>query len=415
MPLDKAKRGQVQDAKLYQGQYMKHQYGAIDAKHSKYYNSHPAIADLIPRAKSRIPFFAWEYLVSGTGRERLVDHNLSRISRIELTPKFMGGSHDVNLQTDLMGQTYAAPFGIGPVGMTGMMWPGGEHMLARTSVRHNIPYCLSTVACESPETVGPVCEGNGWFQLYVPADRKICIDIINRARESGFKTLMVTADVPVPSMRERQRKAGLKVPPDTDIRTLLRIAARPQWAWATLRYGKPRFRLLEKYADSGDLKEVSSFLGRQLSDVLNLEYMKFIRSQWKGNLVVKGILHPDDARALAEIGVDGIIVSNHGGRQFDAAPAAIDQLPKVAKAINGKCAIMYDSGITTGLDIIRALALGAQFVLLGRAFLYGITALGEEGGDHVAAILKEDMTNNLKQLGVRKLSQLPNCLSTPGK
>lgn len=389
---------------------MKHQYGAIGARHSKYYNSHPAVADLIPFAKNRIPHFAWEYLDSGTGNERLVDHNTERMQAIELTPKFMDGSHDVNLETTLMGTTHCAPFGIGPIGMTGMMWPGGEHMLARTSVRHNIPYCLSTVACEAPETVGPMCEGKGWFQLYVPADREICADIMKRAWDSGFKTLVVTADVPVPSMRERQRKAGLKVPPETDLKTLLRIAARPRWAIATLRYGKPRFRLLEKYAKSGDLKEVSSFLGRQLSDVLNLEYMKFIRTQWKGKLVVKGILHPDDAKALVSVGVDAIVVSNHGGRQFDAAPAAIDVLAQISKSVEGRCAVIFDSGVRTGLDILRAIALGADFILLGRAFIYGIAALGEEGGDHVAAILKEDMSNNLKQLGVQNLGELSNRL-----
>ena len=389
---------------------MKHQYGTIGGKQSKNYNKYPSIKDLMEPSRRRIPFFAWEYLVSGTGSERLVDHNLSALENIEMTPQFMSGAFDIPLQTQLMGETYSAPFGIAPIGMTGMMWPDGEHMLARTSVRHNIPYCLSTVACEAPESVGPMCKGNGWFQLYVPADREICKDIMKRAWDAGFRTLMVTADVPVPSMRERQRKAGLQVPPATDWKTLMRVAARPQWAKATLRHGKPRFRLLEKYAETGDLKEVSSFLGRQLDDVLNVDYMKFIREEWKGKLVVKGILHEADAKKLVSVGVDGIVVSNHGGRQFDGAPAAIDVLPKIVKAVNKKCAVLYDSGIRSGLDILRAMALGADFVLLGRAFLFGITALGEEGGDHVAAILKEDVTNNLKQLGVRSMDKLSSCL-----
>ena len=392
---------------------MKHQYGTIGGKQSKNYNRYPAINDLMEPSRRRIPFFAWEYLVSGTGSERLIDHNLSALEKIEMTPQFMSGAFDIPLETQLMGETYSAPFGIAPIGMTGMMWPDGEHMLARTSVRHNIPYCLSTVACEGPESVGPMCKGNGWFQLYVPADREICKDIMKRAWDAGFKTLMVTADVPVPSMRERQRKAGLQVPPATDWKTLMRVAARPKWAKATLRHGKPRFRLLEKYAQSGDLKEVSSFLGRQLDDVLNVDYMKFIREEWKGKLVVKGILHEEDAKKLVSVGVDGIVVSNHGGRQFDGAPAAIDVLPKIVKSVNKKCAVLYDSGIRSGLDILRAMALGADFVLLGRGFLFGITALGEEGGDHVAAILKEDITNSLKQLGVRSMDELPLCLRKP--
>ena len=389
---------------------MQHGYGKIGAKKTKYYDRFPRVEDLRARTKSRIPFFAWEYLDSGTGVERLVEHNRQRVQSVEMVPQFIGGGFEIDLKTTLMGETYASPFGIGPVGMTGLMWPGGEHMLARTASRFNIPYCLSTVACEEPESVGPLCDGNGWFQLYVPADRDICADLLERAWNSGFRTLMVTADVPVPSMRERQRKAGLKVPTDTNLKTILRVAARPQWALATLRYGKPRIRTLEKYAKSGDLRQVSSFLGRQLSDVLNLDYIKFIRQMWKGNFVVKGILHENDALKLIDAGVDAIVVSNHGGRQFDAAPAAIDVLPDIAKAVDGKCAVIYDSGIRTGLDIVRALALGADFVLLGRAFLYGIAALGEEGGDHVANILNEDIGNNLKQLGVRELSELPGCL-----
>ncbi|MCF6321617.1 MAG: alpha-hydroxy-acid oxidizing protein [Rhizobiaceae bacterium] len=390
---------------------MQHQYGTIVATLSRYYNAYPSVADLMEPARRRIPFFAWEYLDSGTGAERLPAHNLQRLQEVEMVPQFMGGASNINLETRLMGETYAMPIAIGPIGMTGMIWPGGEHILARTAARQNIPYCLSTVACEAPESVGPLCEGKGWFQLYVPADQKICADMMQRAWDSGFRTLMVTADVPVPSTRERQRKAGLKMPLEVDYKTLLRVAARPTWALATLRYGKPRLRMLEKYAESGDLKEVSSFLGRQLSEVLNLDYMKFIREQWKGKLVVKGILHEEDAKSLVKIGVDGIVISNHGGRQFDGAPAAIDVLPAISKAVNKKCAVLYDSGIRTGLDVLRALALGADFVLLGRAFIYGIAALGEEGGDHVAGLLKEDMANNLKQLGVQGLDELPGCLS----
>lgn len=386
---------------------MQHQYGDNSSKYSDRY---PAIADLVKPARSRMPYFAWEYLDSGTGVERLVTHNHQRLQAIEMLPKYFAGNFDVSLQTTLMGQTYAAPFGIAPVGMTGLMWPVGEHMLAKTAARHNIPYCLSTVACAAPETVGPLCEGNGWFQLYVPLDREICIDILNRAWQSGFRTLVVTADVPIPSMRERQRKAGLKVPPETNLKNIFRVAIRPQWAWATLRHGKPGFPGLEKYAASGDLRNVSTFLGRQLTDNLNLEYLKLIRDNWQGRIIVKGILHEDDAKNLVEAGVDGIVVSNHGGRQFDGAPAAIDALPPIVKAVGDKCAILYDSGIRGGLDVLRALALGAQFVLVGRPFLYGIAALGELGGDHVVEILTADITNNLRQLGAHEIGNLKSHL-----
>ena len=389
---------------------MQHQYSIPG---SEYSDNYPSIADLEIPAKRRIPFFAWEYLDSGTGLERLVPHNRERLQAIEMVPRFFDGNFKIPLQTKLLGETYDSPFGIAPVGMTGLMWPGGEKLLAKTAARNNIPYGLSTVACQTPETVGPLCEGNGWFQLYVPSDREMCIDVINRAWQSGFRTLIVTADVPTPSMRERQRKAGLKVPPDNSLKSLFRVAIRPHWAWATLRHGKPGFPTLEKYAKSDDMQEVSSFLGRELSDALNLEYLKFIRDNWQGKLIVKGILHEDDAKKLVKAGVDGIVVSNHGGRQFDGAPAAIDVLPVIVKAVGKKCAIIYDSGIRSGLDVIRALALGAEFVLLGRPFLYGIAALGEFGGDHVVEILNADLTNNYRQLGVRDISQLSSCLRQP--
>jgi L-lactate dehydrogenase (cytochrome) len=281
---------------------MQHQYGSPGKQQSKHYNIYPSVNDLKKPARRRIPHFAWEYLDSGTGAERLVDHNLQRLQRIEMVPQFMGGGFNVSLETRLMGKTYGLPFGIGPVGMTGLMWPGGEHMLARTAARQNIPYCLSTVACETPESVGPICEGNGWFQLYAPADRNICADMLNRAWDSGFGTLVITVDVPITATCERQRRAGLKMPPDKDLKTLLRVAARPHWALATLRHGMPRLKLLEKYAQSNDLKDVSSFLGRQLSEVLTLDYIKFIRGIWKGKIVVKGILHDKDARMLVGAG-----------------------------------------------------------------------------------------------------------------
>lgn len=389
---------------------MQHKYGSSGEYQSKYNDIYPSIEDLKAKAKTRMPFFAWEFLDSGTGREQLAARNISQLSSIQMVPKFLDGARDVSLETEMMGQTHSVPFGIAPIGMTGLMWPNGERYLAKTAARYNFPYCLSTAACAAPETIGPLCDGKGWFQLYVPADRKICADMLERAWESGFRTMMVTADVPIPSMRERQRKAGMRVPPSIDLKTIMRVAMRPRWALATLKNGSPRLKMLEKYAESGDLVDVSSFMGRQMNDVLNLDYIQAIRKMWKGKMIVKGILHVDDAVALTEIGVDGILVSNHGGRQFDGAPAAIDVLPEIAQAVDGKCSVLFDSGVRTGLDVLRALALGADFVLLGRAFIYGVAALGEKGGDHVYNILKEDITNNLKQLGVRRLSELKGCL-----
>ncbi len=279
-------------------------------------------------------------------------------------------------------------------------------MLAGTAARHGIPYCLSAVACETLESVGPITQGRGCFQLYPPRSRAIRDDLIRRAHESGFAALMLTIDVPTYGMRERPRRAGLRVPAGMSLNTLMQIAVRPGWAIATLLHGTPRFRTIETYGRNADRRRAAEFVLHELNEAVDGTYLSEIRNQWKGPLILKGILHPEDARRAIGLGVDGIIVSNHGGRQFDAAPASINALPEIVDAVGGKTTILLDSGVRTGLDVLRAIALGADFVLLGRAFMYGIAALGEKGGDHVARLLKEDIAGNMKQLGVASLEAL---------
>jgi L-lactate dehydrogenase (cytochrome) len=249
-------------------------------------------------------------------------------------------------------------------------------------------------------------QGQGWFQLYPPKDRAIRDDLIRRARESGFKALIVTLDVPVYGMRERQRRVGLKESPKIGLRTMWQMAVRPSWVGATLRHGAPRFRTLEPYARNKDRNSASHFVLHELSAEVDIRYLAEIRELWSGPLLLKGILHPTDARKAVKLGVDGIIVSNHGGRQFDGAPASIEALPRIFEAVGGATTIMLDSGVRTGLDVVRAIVLGADFVLVGRGFLYGIGALGRRGGDHVVRILKDDVANNMTQLGVASLETL---------
>ncbi len=365
-------------------------------------DDYPAIADLAWRAKRRMPRFAWEYLDSGTGRENLLARNRSALDEVRLVPRFLRGPIAADTQTSLLGREYSAPFGIAPVAQTGMMWPGGEAMLAATAKRRNLPYCLSTVSVAPPEAIGPLTDGRGWFQLYPMADREICNDIMARAEAAGFETLVVTVDASVLSMRERQRRAGIKLPPRTDLATIAQILARPAWLRGVLKHGAPKIGLMEKYAASNSTTKQALVLRDQLVDVLDWDYLREIRDVWRGPIVLKGLLHEGDAVAAADAGMDAIVVSNHGGRQFDAAPASIEALPAIAQAIGGKVPLLFDSGVRGGLDILRALALGADFVLLGRAFIYGIAALGEAGGDHVADLLKFDLINNMKQLGIER-------------
>jgi L-lactate dehydrogenase (cytochrome) len=367
---------------------------------------YPAISDLRQKALKRIPHLAQEYLESGTGDERAVTRNLERMADITLVPKLLKGELKPKVSTTLFGQSYQAPFGIAPVGLSGLMWPRAECILAATAAKYTIPYCLSTVATQTPETVGPIAGDMGWFQLYSPRERDVRRDLLQRARESGFNTLVVTADTPVPSRRERVTRAGLRMPPRITPRFIGDALLHPQWTLHTLKAGLPKLRIMEKYAKSTNMGTTAAFVGQKIGGTLSWDYLREVRDEWQGPLVAKGIQHPDDAEIAIQVGVDGIQVSNHGGRQFDGAPAAIDLLPAIARQIKGKTSILFDSGIRSGLDIIRALSLGADFVFLGRAFIYGVAALGRYGGDLTVEILLEDLKNNMNQLGCETLADL---------
>ncbi|MGI9426534.1 MAG: alpha-hydroxy acid oxidase [Hyphomicrobiaceae bacterium] len=372
---------------------------------------YPRVSDLAKRAYGRIPFFAWEYLDSGTGYDEGARRNVEAMHDVRLTPKLLQGKFEPNVETELFGQTYAAPFGIAPVGLTGLMWPGAECILARTAASVRIPYSLSTVATEAPETIGPLADGMGWFQLYPPRSANIRQDLLSRAREAGFTTLLVTADVPTGSTRERQRRAGVAVPPRITPMMIYRCVIRPEWSLATLRHGTPRFRGVEKYVSAKDLQNMTAFIGQGLGGTLDWDYLRDVRREWDGPIVVKGLLDLGDVQRALDEGVDGIGVSNHGARQTDAAPPPIAVLPRVKEAVGDRAKIIFDSGIRSGLDIARALALGADFVLAGRAFMYGVAALGHRGGDHVAHMLKDDLINNMSQLGCAQISDLPDRLA----
>lgn len=373
-------------------------------------NRYPAIADLAKQAKRRIPFFAWEYLDSGTGLDLAMQRNRDALGRVAMLPQFMKGQIKPDLSTELFGVKYNAPFGVAPVGLTGLMWPKSEIYLARTAAQYRVPYSLSTVATETPETIGPITNGMGWFQLYPPKDPGMRRDMLSRAQEAGFTTLMVTADTPAGSRRERQVRAEVSVPPRRTIRTYYRAAIRPHWSIATLAHGMPRFRTMEKYANSTDIAQIGQYMTANMG-TLDWQYLEETRKEWPGALLLKGVLDPDDARRAVQAGVDGIHVSNHGGRQFDGGTGAIEALPGIVDAVGSQTKIVFDSGVRGGLDICRALALGADFVLLGRAFMYAVAALGERGGNHAMDILIADMESNMINLGCANLSELRDRLA----
>ena len=367
---------------------------------------YPEINDLKKRAKGRVPHVSWEYLNCGTGDERGVLRNEEGLAQVTLLPRFMKGYQEPELSTTLFGRRYDAPFGVAPIGLTGLIWPRAEHILATMANQYRIPYCLSTVATQTPEEIGPLVGDMGWFQLYPPREEALRTDLLKRAKDSGFHTLVVTADVPTPSRRERMSRAGLQMPPRLTPHFIVQGILHPQWSLETLKMGLPSLRTMEKYADSKEMAGLASFVRKKIGGTLSWDYLKEVREQWQGDLVIKGLLHPADAEKAIEIGVEGIQVSNHGGRQFNGAPAAIEALAPMVEQVDGRVPVLFDSGVRSGLDIVRALALGADFVFLGRAFMYGVAAFGNEGGNHVAEILRADLINNMLQLGVSTIEEV---------
>lgn len=371
--------------------------------HAKY----PALSDLRSRARRRIPKFVWEYLDSGTGSEATKARNRAALDRIGMMPSVLHGEFTPDLSTTFLGQKTPLPFGIAPIGMSGLMWPDAEGHLARAAARANIPYSISTVATQSPEDIAPHLGTHAWFQMYPPRDADIRRDMLGRAKAAGFRTLILTVDVPVASRRERQVRSGLTNPPRLTPRLLAQVALRPAWAAGMAKRGMPHMRGLDKYANAAtNGLSPTAHVGYLLRTAPDWDYVGWLRAEWEGNFLVKGILRSEDATRLEGMGVDGIWVSNHAGRQFDAAPAAIEVLPEIRAAT--RLPLLFDSGIEGGLDILRALALGADFVMLGRAFHFALGALGPKGIDHLIDILGRDMAANMGQIGARNLSELPD-------
>jgi L-lactate dehydrogenase (cytochrome) len=372
--------------------------------------SHPSIEDLRRKAQKRIPRFAFEYLDSATGRELGAKVNRDALDAIGFLPSVLCGRTKANLQAKLLGKPYDLPFGIAPVGMSGLMWAGAERMLAQAAVAHNIPFSLSSVAVASPEDVALHIGQNGWFQHYPVKSADLRRKMLPRIKAAGFHTLIITVDVPEESRRERQRRANLTVPPKADLRTLTEMAVRPAWCLAQLREGiMPRMRFFDDYVPQRG-RESFTHAGALIRGIPDWQYLEELRAEWDGHLIVKGVLRPEDAKRMVEIGADCIWVSNHGGRQFEAGPAVIDQLPKIRAAVGKDVPLIYDSGVAWGLDVMRALAKGADFVMVGRAFQYAVAAFGRKGIDHLVHILKADITANMSQLGLENLDQLPSYL-----
>ncbi|WP_372674923.1 alpha-hydroxy acid oxidase [Aquicoccus sp.] len=372
--------------------------------HTKY----PGLPDLVTRARGRIPHFVFEYLDSATGNEATLRRNRQKLDEVLFHPSILRGAMTPELSVKLFDNEIALPFGIAPVGMSGLIWPNAEKLLAQTAARAGIPYCLSTVASQTPEDVAPVLGDHAWFQLYPPKDPGVMRDLVGRVKDAGFKVLAMTVDVPVASRRERQTRSGLTQPPRLTPRLLWQVMQRPAWALGTLRQGRPRLKTIETYVNDNRTLPSTEHIGYLLRTSPDAAYLAALREAWDGPLVLKGVMNPEEAKSLSDQGVDGVWLSNHAGRQFDAAPASIEVLPAMRDATD--LPIIFDSGIDGGLDILRALALGADFVMMGRAWHYALAALGPRGPDHLLDMFTRDIVSNMGQVGIERFADLPSRL-----
>lgn len=372
---------------------------------------YPSVDDLKKKASRRIPKFAFEYLIGGANEEVNLARNKSDIQKVTLMPEYLRNFDACDTSTLLFGHRYDAPFGISPIGLQGLIWPNSSEILAKAAAEHNIPFILSTVTTASIEKVGDITGGKFWFQLYHPAADKVRNDVLMRAEKAGCQVLVALADTPSFGIRYKDIRNGLAMPPKMSLRNILQIISKPLWALQTLYYGQPNFATLKPYMPKGlNLRQLGKFMNDTFDGRLNEEKLSALRDLWKGKLIVKGIVNEHDAERAIALGADGIIVSNHGGRQLDAGESTIKPLMRLAARYGDQITVMMDGGVRSGPDIARCMAGGAKFTFMGRPFMYGAGALGARGGDQVITLLKMQLIQVMEQLGCENVKDLPNHL-----
>ncbi|MBE8713479.1 alpha-hydroxy acid oxidase [Sphingobacterium hungaricum] len=378
-----------------------------------YNSNYPSIADLKKKAKSRIPKFAFDYLEGGCNEELNLARNESDFDDIYLKPQYLKPYKGIDMSKTLFGHTYSAPFGISPIGLQGLMWPNAPEILAKAAAKENVPYILSTVSTSSIERIAEVSGGKAWFQLYHPTENSLRDDIIRRLQVVECPVLVVLVDVPSFGLRYREIKSGLSMPPKMNIQNIFQAAIRPTWGIKTLKHGIPSFATLKPYMEKGlDMTQLGQFMNRTFTGRVDVQKIQAIRDMWKGPLVLKGIVTEEDMEAAIAIGVDGVIVSNHGGRQVDAGESSIVSLQKLTRnaSYSQKLTIMLDGGIRSGVDLGRASAVGSEFNFMGRPFMYGVGALGNQGGEHTINLFKAQLQQVMQQLSVEELHQFKDRL-----
>jgi L-lactate dehydrogenase (cytochrome) len=357
------------------------------------------VADLRELARRRVPRAFFEYADRGSYDESTLRENVRGLERIKLRQRVMIDVDQRNLATSFIGQPVSLPLAIAPTGLTGLQYGGGEILGARAAAEAGIPFTLSTMSICSIEQVAAACDTPFWFQVYVMRDRGFTAELIQRAHAAKCSALMLTVDLTIQGQRHREIKNGLAVPPKLTLRNAVDIMGKPRWVWNVLRAPSRSFGNLAGRIGGDSLTTLAQWIASQFDPTITWADLAWIRQAWPGKLIIKGIMDPRDAKLAADHGVDAIVVSNHGGRQLDGAPASIDALPAVVQEVGDRCEVLFDGGITSGQALFKALALGARGALMGKAFLYGLGAMGQPGVTAAINIIAKELSTTMALCG----------------
>jgi L-lactate dehydrogenase (cytochrome) len=368
-------------------------------------------SDDIARAATRsLPRFLSEYLTGGSYTEHTLRRNVEDLRGIELRQRVLNNVSEIAVETELFGKIWSLPIGLGPIGISGMFARRGELQAAQAAERMNVPFCLSTVSICSLEEIRAAVERPFWFQLYVIRDRAFMNDLLDRAAGAGCGAMLFTVDMPVPGIRYRDFKTGLAGSPGFSgrVQRAMQALAKPRWAYDVGLRGRPHTlgNLIPVLGKNSGLEDYIGWLGRNFDPSVTWQELEWIRTRWKGPLLIKGILDPEDAKRAVELGADGIVVSNHGGRQFDGVRSTVRAVPGIAEAVDGRLTVLADGGIRNGIDVLRMLALGANGVLLGRAWAYALAAGGRRSVEAVIDTLGRELKAAMAMAGRTSIAEL---------
>lgn len=368
---------------------------------------YPGSFDLKRKAKKRMPRFAFDYVEGGCHEEIGLLRNRQDIQTVQLRSELLKHFSGSSLEVELFGHTYAAPFGVAPVGLQGLMWPKTPEILAKAAADKNIPFVLSTVSSAKLETIAEISEGKAWFQFYNPTDPEIRSKLLARIQAARYPVLVVTVDVPTFGHRPRDIRNGLAMPPKMSFSNILQMLARPAWLMATVQAGKPEMQTLKPYMPKNmPTDQLAAFMNKTVMGRVDIEGLKPIRDFWQGPLVIKGLINEKDIASAVSLGADAVVISNHGARQLDVGESPVQALKNLAGRYNHKIKIFADSGLRSGTNIASVLACGADFTFLGRTFVYGVAALGNQGGIHTINMLTNELTQVMNQLGCASVADL---------